>query len=198
MPTNKSVIVSSYQKKKNGWPPGLELGISCKGLTIVNLVIKITRFLRYLLIEGVNPVLSSFCAHWVLHAHVKIMVRSSSQSSNNYIILYFQGTDTPSRKKNCPKSTSYSCVPLCRPYSQLSSVAHWKASFSGMATGRLPILQFWTNREKVVMYICARGHALSRNRKHCKCMAFLYKHTSKCQNFNVCIKNPASSFLYAH
>ena len=57
---------------------------------------------------------------------------------------------------------------------------------------QLPILQFWANRVKVVIFIGMRGYAHSGNGKQCKYRASLYKHimgnTSKYQNL--------ASFLY--
>ena len=40
------------------------------------------------------------------------------------------------------------------------------------------ILHYWANRVKVVTYMCTRNpaHHVARGRKHCKCMASLYKH----------------------
>ena len=46
---------------------------------------------------------------------------------------------------------------------------------------RLPVLQFFANRVKVVTYLCARGHTHSRG-KHCKRMASRYKHMGKLQS----------------
>ena len=86
----------------------------------------------------------------------------------DYLIIF------RSRKKIVWKSPHNTASVIPRPYSQLSSVAHWKASISVCGTAKLGIapedkatcivepynvnrLQFWANRVEVITYICAHG-----------------------------------------
>ena len=121
---------------------------------------------------------------WILRRKSKfpkvksLVLTHSACTCKNYVPKCFQtpcesifflheGADTLSIKKNIRKTYIVHLHCIVEPYN----------------ASRLPILQFWLYRVKLVMsclYACVGG-------KHCKCMASLYEHmgkTSKGCNFN--------------